>query len=264
MHGIWRDVRYALRGIGNQPSFALLAILTLALGIGATTTIFSVIDNVLLNPFPYTDAGRIVSFEIHDITSSRPGGQSFFKVPEFLEFQRQNHVFSDSIGGGNEDVLYTSGEGTERFDGAYVTPNTFSFLGVSALLGRTLTPDDAKAGAPPVFVLDYRAWHKSFNADPGILGRVFVLNGIPTTLVGIMPPRFTKRGADLWRPVALDPKDTRYFLLQARMKPGITLRQVEADIDVIAHRLARDYPKDFPKQFNVHADTYVDSLVGHF
>src|ERR1700733_9233892 len=189
-----RDFRYGLRGLRQQPGFALLAIVALALGIGATTTIFSVIENVLLDPFPYADAGRIVSIVIHD-QAGRPGGRSWFEVPEFLDYQNQNHVFEEVIGGGNQDVLYTSGPGTERFDGSYVTANMFQFLGVPALIGRTILPEDAKPGAAPVFVMDYRLWQNRFNGDQNILGRSFVLNGSPMTLVGGMPPRFPKRGA---------------------------------------------------------------------
>jgi putative ABC transport system permease protein len=261
---IWQDLRYGLRGLRNQPGFTILAVVALALGIGAATTIFSVIQNVLLDPFPYTDAHRIVAFYIHDLKSSREGGRSAFKVADFLEYQQQNHVFSDVIGGGNEDVLYTSGEGTERFDGAYVTPNTFRFLGVPAMLGRAITEEDGKPGAPPVFVLNYKTWVTRFNQDRGVLGRTFTLNGTPTTLIGIMPPRFTKRGADMWRPAALDRKDQRWFLLQARLKPGATIREVPADIDPIAHRLAQAHPKDYPEKFNISAHTYVDDVVGHF
>src|SRR5213594_2429993 len=153
MPTIWADLRYGLRGLRNRPGFTILAILTLALGIGAATTIFSVIQNVLLDPFPYTDAERVAMIQIHDVTSNRPGGRSFFQVPEFLEYQEQNHVFEEVIGGGNEDVLHNTGEGTEQFTGGYVTPNTFRFLGVPALVGRGLLPEDAKAGAPPVFVM---------------------------------------------------------------------------------------------------------------
>ena len=268
MPGLLQDFRYGLRGLAKQPGFALLAVLALALGSGAATTIFSVLQNVLLDPFPYTNAERVVTFYIRDVNDKGPYGRSAFKVPEFLEYQEQNHVFEELIGGGNEDVLYDTGEGTEQFTGAYVTPNTFSFLGVPALLGRTTTADDAKPGAPPVFVLSYKTWRKNFNMDPAILGRTFVLNGVPTTLVGIMPKRFTKRGADLWRAVTLDRSDQensrRYFLLQARLKPGVTLREVEADINVIAHRLAQVYPKDYPKNFTVRAETWLDSLVGQF
>jgi hypothetical protein len=162
--------------------------------------IFSAIYGVLLNPFPYTDANRIVNFYIHDTSNSRPGGRSFFKAAEFIEYNKERSLFEDVIGGGNEDVPYSTKDGTELFQGAYVTANTFAFLGVPAQLGRTLTPEDAKPGAPPVFVLAYKAWLKTFNLDPSILGHDFLLNGAQTKLVGIMPARFTKRGADLWRP----------------------------------------------------------------
>jgi putative ABC transport system permease protein len=268
MHWIVQDFRYGLRGLGKQPAFALVAVLALALGIGAATTIFSVIENVLLDPFPYTDANRVVAFYIHDVKDSRPeSGRGFFRASEFLDYQEQNHVFEEVIGGGNEDVLYTTGEGTEQFSGAYVTPNMFRFLGVPALLGRGIAPDDAKPGAPPVFVMSYKMWGKRFNQDRSVMGRVFVLNGVPTTLVGIMPRRFTKRGADLWRPQALNRADSdsrRYFQFQARLKPGVGLKEVESDINVIAQRLATVYPKDYPKKFTIRAETWLDSLVGHF
>jgi len=196
MQTIWQDLRYGLRGLANRPSFTLLAVLNLGLGIGAATTIFSVIQNVLLDPFPYTDAHRVAAIQIHDTTTSRPGGRSFFQVPEFLDYQTQNHVFDDVIGGTNEDVLLTTTEGTEQFTGGATTPNTFQFLGVPAVLGRVFTPADATPDAPPVFVMAYKMWAAKYNRDPAILGRTFVLNGVPTTLVGIMPQRFTKLGAD--------------------------------------------------------------------
>jgi putative ABC transport system permease protein len=261
---IWQDLRYAVRGLRNQPSFAFLAILALALGIGATTTIFSAIYGVLLNPFPYTDAKRIVDFYIHDTSNSRPGGRSFFKAGEFIEYQKHRALFDDIIGGGNEDVLYTSKDGTELFTGAYVTSNTFEFLGVPAQLGRTLTPDDAKPGASPVFVLSYKAWLKTFNLDPQILNRDFLLNGVKTKLVGIMPVRFTKRGADLWRPVTLDRADERYFMFQAKMKPGVTMPQVQSEFTVAAQQVAQQFPKDYPKTFSVGVESYVDNVVGPF
>ncbi len=156
----------------------------------------------------------------------------------------------------------------EQLSGGIVTANLFQFLGVPALFGRTTTPEDAKPGAPPVFVLSYKAWVKQFNRDPNIVGRTYVLNNVPTTLVGIMPKRFTKLAADLWRPVMVDRgnpelKD-KYFWFQARMKRGVTLQQVQADIDVIAHRLARQYPKNYPEKFTVQIETWLDSLVGSF
>src|SRR5205809_5767569 len=268
IRAIWQDVGYGVRWLLARPGFAVLAVLTLALGSGATTTIFSVIQNVLLDPFPYIDADRVVMIQIHDTSSTRPGGRSGFQTPEFLDYQEQNHVFDDVIGGGMEDVLSATSEGTEQFNGGLVSGNTFQFLGVPALLGRIVTADDARPGAPPVFVMAYRMWLTRYNLDPQVLGRTFVLNGVPTTLVGIMPARFTKLAADLWRPVRVDRGDPevsrRYFSFQARLKPGVTLRQARADIDVIARRLAQVYPQNYPKQFSVNVISWVDNVVGQF
>ena len=265
---MWQDFRYGLRSIRSQPAFSSLAILTLALGIGAATTIFSVIQNVLLDPFPYRDADRVVAIRIHDSTNPQPFGRTSLQAPEFLDYVEQNHVFEDVIGGRPEDVLMTTAEGTEQVTGAAATGNLFQFLGVSAQLGRTLTPADAAPGAPPVCVMAYKMWVKHFNADPSIVGRTLILNGVPTAVIGVMPARFTKNAADLWRPVTLSRADAevskRYYVFQARLKPGVTIAQAAADLDVIAHRAAKVYPTSYPKQFNVIVVSWVDSIVGNF
>jgi putative ABC transport system permease protein len=259
---------YGCRGIRKQPGFSLLAITALALGIGAATTIFSVIDNVLLDSLPYADPQRLVVVSMRDRAHTEQGRRDFFPVLEFLEYQKQNHVFDQMFGTDDVDVLYTGGEGTERFSGAIVTPNAFGVLGVPPLIGRTINPDDGRSGAPPVFVISYKMWIKRYNRDCGILGRTLVLNGKARTLVGIMPPRFSKRGADLWMPVTPDPADTelrnREFLVHARMRSGVTLEQAEADLNVIAHRLARLYPQQYPTEFAMHVETLTDSTVAHF
>jgi len=268
MNTVFQDLKYGLRVMGKNREFTAVAVLTLALGIGAATTIFSVIDNVLLNPFPYVDAQRIVMITIHNTADNRPGGRSAFRDAEFLDLQEQNHVFDAVIGGSGQDVLYFNGQGTEQFDGGLTTPNMFQVLGVPALLGRTLLPDDAKPGAPPVFLMAYKLWATRFNLDPRIVGRMFILNNVPTTLIGVMPPRFTKLGSDVWIPVVPDrsrsEKDGHFYMFQAHLKPGVTLRQAQADVNVIAHRLAQIYPKNYPKQFSVEIDTWVDRLVGQF
>jgi predicted permease len=265
MQTLWQDLRYGLRGFRANPGFSALAVITLALGIGAGTTMFSVIKNVLLSPFPYKDADKIVAFAIHDLDSSRPGGRSAFPAADYLEYQSKNHVFAEDTGGGADDVLWTSDEGTEQVDGAYMTPNSFQFLGVPALLGRVNTPDDAKPGAPPVFVMSYKWWTRRFHQDPNILGRSFVLDGKPVTLVGIMPKRFTKRGADLWIAANLDRTDeNRWWIYQARLKPGVTMKQAEADLLPIAQSLAKVNPRNYPKRFSVEVTSYVDSIVGQF
>ena len=181
------------------------------------------------------------------------------RLPEFLDYRDQANVFEEVIGGTYEDILYNGPEGAEQFDGGAVTANMFQFLGVPALAGRVLTPEDAKPGAPQVFVMSYKMWSKRFSRDPDIVGRTFVLNNVPTTLIGIMPPRFTKLNADLYKLASLDRADPeanrRYYNFQARLKPGIGMKQAEAQIDVIARRLSQVYPNEYPKKFTIQLQT---------
>src|SRR5205807_1767257 len=129
MSRIWLDVRLGLRGIVKDRGFFFTSVLALALGIGSTTAIFSVIDNVLLEPFPYTDGQRLMAIQIRDTASNDEFGREFFSIPEFLDFQEQNHIFDRSIGVRRDTVLMTGKEGPESFDSATVTGDTFDFLG---------------------------------------------------------------------------------------------------------------------------------------
>src|SRR5262245_54051429 len=156
MQTLWQDLRYGARMLLKQPGFTLLAVLTLAFGNGSTNPNLSPNHKILPGPVPYTDRHRVVANQIHDTSSSRPGGRTYYQTPEFLDYQEQNHVFEDIIGGTGGDVLYNSGEGMEQYDGGYVTSNTFRFLGVPAQLGRGITLDDARPGAPPVFVMAHK------------------------------------------------------------------------------------------------------------
>ena len=270
MDTLRQDLRYALRNLAKSPGFAIVAVLTLALGIGASTAIFSVIENVLMEPFPYTDAQRLMSLQIHDTDQNQPGGRAAFSGAEFLDYVEQNHVFDGAIANLREDVLYTTRDGTELFLGNRVTPNTFEFLGLPALYGRVMQPADYEPGAPPVFVLRYKTWVTHFSADPSIINKTFTLNGTSRTLVGIMPPRFGWGGADLWIPEKPDRVDahtgifTRYWFLLGHLKPGVSIRQAEADFSVIAHALAAESPKDYPKHFSVQVVSLTDLVVGKF
>ena len=269
MTNVLQDLRYGVKGLLKQPSFTAAAVLALALGIGATTTIFSVIQNVLLDPYPmYTDVDRIINLRIQDLTTSRPGGRGGFSVPEFLDYQAQATVFDDVIGGTGDAALYAGPEGTEQWNGGLTTGNTFAFMGIGAAVGRTITMDDVKPGAPPVFVMSHKLWTSRFAFDRSIVGRSFTVNGVPRTLVGIMPPRVSKLAADVWIPVRLDPTDPalrrRFFMFQARLKPGVTIAQAEAEMNVIARRLAQVYPKDYPTRFNAQVVGIVDAIVGRF
>src|SRR5215469_1698999 len=251
-----QDLRYALRQLQRNPGFALVAIITLALGIGASTAIFSVIDNVLLEPFPYKDAGHIVYPRLHGAAQGPDEGRQGFISDEYLEFAGQNHSFDSVIGTTDDPVLYKHGPGVEWLYGADITPGSFEFFGMPALYGRVLQPADYKPGAPPVFVLRYKAWKTRFNGDPNVLNKVFVLNGTARTLIGIMPPRFGWYDADVWIPTMAHPGTSigfaglpeRWFVL-GRLKRGVSMTQAAADLTGIANRLAKIHPQDYPAQF---------------
>ncbi len=268
LNWFWQDLRYAARGIRKDRGFALVAMLALALGIGATTVIFSVIENVLIEPFAYRNADRLAVVYVHDVTKPDFDGSSFYNIPQFLDIRERNHVFDEVLGVAPLDVLYQEKESTQQFTGASVTANSFEMLGMKPLLGRNIVPDDGKPGAPPVFSISYRLWKKQFNADPGIVGTTLVLNGESRTLVGVMPPRFLLWNADIWVPLVLNRSDPAnqqtYLWTLGRMKPGVTLQQVASDFEVITSGLAKQYPAEYPTKFSVVSKTLTDSVVGHF
>jgi len=266
-----RDVRYALRSLGRSRAFAAVAIATLGLGIGASTAIFSVIDNVLLEPFPYKDPGRMVFLRIHDTARGPEGERQGYTSNELLEFAEQNKVFDGVIAASDDLVLYKQGEGVEQLYGADVTPGTFEFFGMPALYGRVLQPADYQPGAPPVFVMRHKTWMERFNGDRGVLNKTFVLNGTARTLVGIMPPRFGWYEADVLIPetpvrgasTGFAGLPARWFLL-GRLKPGVSRAQAAADATVIANHLAKINPQDYPAHFQMFVKGLGDTVVGRF
>ena len=272
---ILQDLRYGVRTLWKDRRFAAVAILALALGIGATTVIFSVIDGVLMEPFPYRNADRFVTFSIHDVT--RPAGQRRIGLtaPEFTDFRDQTRdVFEDMFGFSNLDVLYTNKEGgTDAFNGCWVTGNISSALGMKPLLGRALSPEDAMPGAPPVFAMSDDLWAKQFNRDPRIVDTVMTLNGTQRTLVEITPPRFVINGCDIWIPIYvghtnIDNTETgnypAYFQSSEHLKRGVSLPTARAAVNVVVRRLAQVYSNDFPKQFTVQLVTVADYVSGDF
>jgi putative ABC transport system permease protein len=268
---LWRDLRYALRSLGRSRGFAAVAIATLGLGIGASTAIFSVIDNVLLEPFPYKDPGGMVFLRIHDIARGEEGDRQGYTSNELLEIAEQNHVFEGVTAASDDLVVYKQGEGVEQLYGAHVTPGTFEFFGMPALYGRVMQPADYRPGAPPVFVLRHKTWMERFNGDPGVLNKNFVLNGTARTLIGIMPPRFAWYGADVLIPetpvrgvtTGYAGLPARWFLL-GRLKPGVSKNQAVADATVIVNHLAKINPQDYPTHFQMQVRKLGDTVVGRF
>ena len=269
VESLWSDLRYVLRTLAKSPGFAAVSIATLGLGIGAVTAIFSVIDNVMLAPFPYASAERMVFPRIEDVQQGAGSERQGYRVAEVLELAETNSVFDGLTAAFGELVLYRHGEGTEYFGGARVTPGTFEFFGMPALHGRVLQPADYEPGAPPVFVMRHKTWIERFGGDPAVVDRSFLLNGAPRTLVGVMPPRFGWYGADVFIPQALT-RDAKlgsmstdpYWFLLGRLKPGVSVQQAETDLTVIARRLAKAYPQSYPKQFAIRVKTLGDSVVG--
>jgi putative ABC transport system permease protein len=267
LDALWQDVRYALRQWRHNGSFTALAVFTLALGIGSVAVMYSVLHNIALEPFPYAAQQRMVDVVVRDL--ARPDALYRGPLPadEFLDYQEQSRSFEDVIGANDENRLYSTGESAERWTVVLVTPNTFQFLGVAPLLGRTIVEDDGRPGAPPVAVLGHAAWLRHFGGDPAVLGRTLVLDGDPWTIVGVMPPRFTWHVADVWVPARIErarsgPDPGRWF--QARLKPGISAEQAEAELQVIAARRAREHPDQYPPRFRIQVITVIDWVVGRF
>ena len=261
---LWHDLRFAMRSLNKARGFASLAIFTLALGIGSTTAIFSVIHNTLLDPFPYKDSKRIVVVRIHDLAQSEPGGREAYSKPEFFEIQKQNHVFEGVVGEESTRKRYSGADRAETLAASLVTPGTFEFLGMTPVVGRAFAPDDFRSGAPPVFVMESKTWLNQFGRDPNILNKTFVLDGKPYTLVGIMPPRFALGNSQIWLPVQdfADLSFRNEFSLMARLRPGITTRQAAADLDIVFKRLACISPNDYPKRFSVQVMTLAGQMAG--
>ena len=268
VESLWLDLRYALRALGKNWTFAVVSIATLALGIGASTAIFSVIDNVLLAPFPYPGGNRIVFPRIVGAQQSEDDGRQGYTPNEVLELMDNNHVFDGTAAVEDKLLLYKHGDGTEQLDGANVTPGTFEFFGMPALHGRVLQPTDYEPGAPPVFVMGYKIWKEKFGGDLSVLNKPLVLNGTARTLVGIMPRRFGWYGADVYIPEKLTrtagSADSPFWFFVGRLKPDVSMEQAQADLTVIAKRLARIYPQNYPMQFTLVMRHLGDTVIGRF
>jgi predicted permease len=252
VNSFWRDIRFGLRVLAKSPAFTVIAVLTLALGIGANTAIFSVIDAALLRPLPYPDADRIVVLYQFDQDK-----QTDYPAPaDFLDFRQQSSSFAYFAAHRGLPFNLSGNGQPERVEGAVVTSDFFPALGVQAVRGRTIQPDLDPPGGASVAVLGYGLWQRRFGADAGIVGRAIDVDGVSRIVVGIMPPGFAfPAGSELWtssrfaavshplRPTE-DPsalRDSHYFQSFGRLKPGVTLAQASAEVDTITKRLKQQY-----------------------
>jgi putative ABC transport system permease protein len=270
MDGLACDFRYAVRTLRKDPRVAWTAIVALALGICASTVVFSVVYNSLFEALPYKGSSRLVVFGIRNLANAGGWkGRNFFSAAEVRSFREQNHVFEDMTAYEGVRLRFDDGKSIRYWPmGATVSGNTFEFLGVVPDIGRALSEEDTKPDAPYVFVMNYRFWQSEFGGDPKILGTSFILNGMPGTLVGIMPRHFNAFSAAFYvpaRPRSGGPSLDGGASLMGRLKPGVTLKTAGAELDDIAHRLQKENPKGiFPEKFAIVPQTLLDSLIGDF
>ena len=247
---LWQDLRYAVRSLAKNPAFAAVAILTLALGIGGNTAIYSVVNATILRPLPYPDPASLAVLwgNVKRVRVERRGAS----FPDFRDWSAQNRSFEGMAAFDDYTVALTGVDNPERISGEYVSASYFPLLGISAAIGRTFTPgEDSVPQRDAVLVLSNGMWKRRFGADPSIAGRKIQLDGRAYTVIGVAPPGF--RGltdqAELWAPFHmagsaddLNERSSRGFRVLARLRPGVSFAQAQAEMDAISRRLAETYP----------------------
>jgi putative ABC transport system permease protein len=243
---IWQDLRYALRMLLKNPIITLIAVFTLALGIGANTAVFSVVNTVLLNPVPYYEPQRLVA-----VTEAQEGRAGGAHANSYLFWQAQSQVFEHLIAY-NRDGLELTGQGApESLESLSVSANVFPGLGLAPQLGRAFTPEEDRPDAAPVVLLSHALWQRRFGGDPAIIGNTLTLGGQSRTVIGIMPPE--SRGllllerTDVWIPLAINVKEEsqnrgRPLTVIGRLKPGYSVGQAHAEVNLIMRRLVLATP----------------------
>jgi putative ABC transport system permease protein len=244
MESVFKDIRYGVRSLLKHPGFTTVAVLTLALGIGANSAMFSTVNAVLLRPLSYPESDRIMLLE--GVNPPLGITQANMSIPDFADWQKQNQVFEQLAGFYSGGKLFASGDETERVRTTGVTEEFFPLFRTGPIKGRTLQADDAQKGRDPVAVLSYAFWQRRFGGDPNVVGSKVTLSGKSTTVIGVMPAGFDYPAqSELWVPYPIDAaaerRDNRFFSVVARLKPGVTMAQAQAQMDTISQRLAQSY-----------------------
>jgi predicted permease len=249
METLWQDLRFGFRMLWKSPSFTLIAVVTLALGIGANTAIFSLVSAVLVRPLSYHDPDRLVMVWEDEARIGFP--RETPAAANYADWKAQNQSFEDMAALEWLNFDLTGNGEPEKITAFGVTQNLFPLLGVNPALGRNFTAEEDQPGANRVAVISHSLWQSRYGTDPGIVGRDILLNGEKHTVVGVMPQGFEFKVADikLWVPIAFTPeklanRNSHYLEVVARLKPGVTIEQANADIQGITHRIAATYPND--------------------
>ena len=264
MENLLQDIRYGIRSLFKRPGFTAVALITLALGIGANSAMFSAVNAVLLRPLSFPESERIVW--VDGVNTQQGITDSNLSVPDFADWQNQNQVFEQMAGFVTGGSLLVNNEETERVRGTSVTGDFFALFKTNALLGRALQPDDAQKGHDSVLVLSYGLWQRRFGSDPNVVGGKVKVGGAATTVVGVMPGGFDYPSqTELWVPFPIDAaaerRDNRYLQVITRLKPGVTLVQAQAQLNTINQRLAQTY-RETNTGWTVRLTTLQDRLVG--
>jgi predicted permease len=260
---LWQDLRYGFRVMRQGLGLTTVALLSLALGIGANTAIFSVVYGVLIAPYPYAKPGEIWAPGIQNIKNPQQG-RRFLHVNEYQEVTRLT-AFSDVMATGPENQLLTGDRAPENFTAISITGNAHQFLGVGPVLGRTILPSDIKPSgeAEPVIVLSFKAWQRLFDGSPDALGKTLVLNDKRYEVIGVMPSRFgwwTNDGG--WLPMAIDSRDDRIVFPIMRLKQGVSKDAAAQQLHSLFLQLAKQTPANFPKEgFSTALTNYLDMTV---
>src|SRR5271170_6204222 len=239
-----QDLRYAVRGLAKRPGFALAAGMMLALGIGATSAMFSIVNGVLLRPLPFSAADRIVM--LHETARGYWGSVS---TPNLLDWKEQNRTFASMAVYRTGGLNLTGRFAPQHVESAEVSSGFFESLGVEALQGRLFTSDEYRPGGANVAVISSGLWNSVFGADSGVVGRSIELGGRPYTVVGVLAEEYAiPTGTRVWMPNHLDTafarnRDTHFFSAIGRLKPDTTLEEARADLAGIARRLEQQYPE---------------------
>jgi putative ABC transport system permease protein len=244
MGTLLQDLRYGARMLLKNPGFTVVAVLALALGIGANTAIFSVVNAVLLRPLPFADADRLIW--IAAVNPAQGIADSNSSPPDFADWKTQNQLFEDMAAFVTGGAILSGGVEPERVPAADVTASFFSVLGVNPALGRNFLAEEDRPGGESVAIISHGLWQRRFGADPHIVGNKINVSGQSFTVVGVMPAGFQfMQPIDLWIPLALDAaaerRDNRYLEVFARLKPGVRLEQAQSQMNTVTQRLSQSY-----------------------
>jgi putative ABC transport system permease protein len=253
MRVLMQDLRFALRQMAKKPGFTLVVVLTMALGIGANAAIFSVLDAVLLRPLPYPNSEGLVKIWSRFTGIGMPNDQNWVSAPEFRDYQQLNHSFSDLAAVDTESFNLGLKGSAQRVVGANVSPGVFGMLGAQPLLGRTFLAEEAQPGRDHEVILSYALWRRVFASNPNVIGTTLDIDGVPMQVIGVMPAGFAYPDqAEVWGPLAFSPQDlsessrgNHGLEVLGRMKPGLSLAQVQGDMDRVARTMIeqhRSYP----------------------